>query len=179
MAMMRSHFSERAKAITLPPAPAKMSMRVVWLGVLGERSCAIRLRWVLVFLWVGGRKGGREGEDIRGDGFGGYAEPGVVGEADVVVVVLEDVVALVPVFLNVVGDFVDVVVVVAVLGERKLRVKHRGRHGDGDEGVLCRLGERLMGCVRGRIICVLASSESCCSTKRERQHERMDEFSQP
>jgi hypothetical protein len=63
MAMMRSHFSERAKAITLPPAPAKMSIRVVWDGLLAERSLAICLG--------GGGVSSLQGSEEMGRGGGG------------------------------------------------------------------------------------------------------------
>jgi hypothetical protein len=54
------------------------------------------------------RKGGGRGEEIRGDGLGGHAEPRVVCEADVVVVEVEDGVALVPVS-GIWGENVDMV----------------------------------------------------------------------
>lgn len=72
--------------------------------------------------------------DARGYGFGRHAEPGRVGQVDVIIVKLEDGEALVPVLLDVPGDLAEFGVVVAVLVERVFFpwLEEFGAHSAGD-----------------------------------------------
>lgn len=84
---------ERAKAIALPPAPAKASMMIDFEEGPPVLMCSAMRLSLTLDRWyeIVGR------EEVLGYGFGGHAEPHVVGHPDAFVVTGPDVVALMPV----------------------------------------------------------------------------------
>lgn len=92
MAMMVDHCSEIANAITFPPAPANISINMVFeAGVKARRSSATLLFLVRWLIERGGEK------SVLCNGFRRDSEPRIVGHVDTFLVQRPNTVALLPV----------------------------------------------------------------------------------